>query len=69
MEVQLSYNGEVPSPPPLTPLPVMALVAESQRGALALLACIQPLVTSQITVHLLKFAIFGQRYFDLRQMS
>ena len=49
----------VPSPPPLTSLPLMAL--QIQRGGLALLAlaCIQPLETSQIIRYLLKFANLG----------
>ena len=55
MEVQLSYNGEVPSPPPLTPLPVMAV--EIHRGALALLAWIRSPATSQIIVHLLNLLV------------
>ena len=55
MELQWRYNGEVPSPPPLTPLPVMAV--EIHRGALALLAWIRSPATSQIIVHLLNFLV------------
>ena len=55
------YNGEVPTPPPLTSLPVMALLQIHRGGGgLALLACIQPLVTLQITLHLLRFGICGR---------